>query len=296
MNLVVGATGYLGSEICRLLLEAGKPVRALVRATSDPDTVARLKGWGAETVEGDLKDRRSLDAACRGIRTVISSATTTRSRQENDSIPTVDHEGQLQLAQAAKAAGVGHFIFVSFSKQLTADTPLSRAKRAVEESLLSSSMPYTILRPSYFMEVWLSPFVGFDFPNAKATVYGAGENRISWISLDDVAKFAAACVDNLQAHNLELELGGPEALSPLEVIGIFERLSGRTFEVQHVPAEVLKEQQQSATDPLQASFSGLMVDYAKGDAIDIQKTLQSFPVQLTSVKDYVQRVLGPIEA
>jgi uncharacterized protein YbjT (DUF2867 family) len=83
MYLVVGATGPvgLGGEICRLLREAGKPVRALVRPTSDPERVAYLRNIGVEFVEGDLKDRISLDAACQGIYTVISSATTTVSRQ-----------------------------------------------------------------------------------------------------------------------------------------------------------------------------------------------------------------------
>ena len=52
MNLVVGATGMLGSEICRRLTAAGKPVRALVRATSDQAKVDKLKGHGVELVQG----------------------------------------------------------------------------------------------------------------------------------------------------------------------------------------------------------------------------------------------------
>ena len=59
MNLVVGATGFLGSEICRQLLAQGQRVRALVRATSDPAKKAALESFGAELVEGDLKDPAS---------------------------------------------------------------------------------------------------------------------------------------------------------------------------------------------------------------------------------------------
>jgi len=85
MNLVVGATGTLGSEICRLLVAAGQPVRALIRATADADKAARLERTGVTLVRGDLKDRASLDRACRGVNTVVSTASSTISRQAGDS-------------------------------------------------------------------------------------------------------------------------------------------------------------------------------------------------------------------
>ena len=90
MNLIAGATGTLGAEVCRLLAEQGQAVRALVRSTSAPEKVARLKGVGAEPVVGDLKERASLDAACRGVSAVLSTASSTHSRQEGDSIDSVD--------------------------------------------------------------------------------------------------------------------------------------------------------------------------------------------------------------
>jgi len=95
-------------------------------------------------------------------------------------------------------------------------------------------MSYTILRPSYFMEVWLGPHLGFDFRNRKATVYGAGEQRISFISLGDVAEFAVRAVRTRHAESSTIELGGPNAVSPLEAVRIFEELGGAPFEVQHV--------------------------------------------------------------
>src|SRR5688572_27876937 len=97
MHLIVGATGLLGGEICRLLAEQGRPVRALVRNTSDPEKAGRLKASGADVVRGDLKDRASLDAACRGARVVCSTASSTLSRQAGDSIDSVDRQGQLNL-------------------------------------------------------------------------------------------------------------------------------------------------------------------------------------------------------
>jgi uncharacterized protein YbjT (DUF2867 family) len=56
------------------------------------------------------------------------------------------------------------------------------------------------------MEAWLSPVVGFDAANAKATVYGTGQNPISWIAIQDVARFAVASLDHPAAKNATLEL------------------------------------------------------------------------------------------
>ena len=64
MYLIAGSTGLLGSEICRLLRKEGKPVRALVRATSDQNKIDHLRKCGAELIQGDLRERASLDTAC----------------------------------------------------------------------------------------------------------------------------------------------------------------------------------------------------------------------------------------
>jgi len=287
MNLVVGATGLLGSEICRALAAEGKPVRALVRTTSDQSKVAQLESLGVEIAVGDLKDPSSLDAACRGASAVISTASATISRQEGDSIQTVDLEGQLSLINAANAAGISQFVLISFP-QSDLEFPLQTAKRAVEEHLKSSGLTYTILQPAIFMEVWLSPALGFDAANAKAQIYGSGENKSSWISYKDVAKFSIASLDNPAARNAVIELGGPEALSPLEVVRIFESALGQKFDIQHVPEDALRQQRESASDPLQQTFAGLMLDYSRGNVINMEKTLQNFSVQLISLKDFAQ--------
>jgi NADH dehydrogenase len=221
------------------------------------------------------------------VRTVISTASSTLSRQDGDSIQTVDLDGQLNLIDAAKEANVSRFILISFP-QVDVEFPLQTAKRKVEQHLKSSGLTYTILQPTCFMEVWLSPALGFDAANAKAQIYGSGENKISWISYKDVAKFAVASLDNPEARNAVIELGGPEALSPLEVVRTFEELQGRKFDVQHVPEEALREQRETATDPLQQSFAGLMLYYSQGHTIDMRATLQKFPVQLTTVRDFAE--------
>ncbi len=290
MNLIVGATGILGSEICRLLADKGEPVRALVRATSNPDKVAQLKALNADVAVGDLKDRRSLDAACRGVRAIISTASSTLSRQEGDSIESVDQAGQLNLVDAAEAAGVKHFVLISFPN-VDIDFPLQRAKRAVEGRLQRGGMSYTILQPTFFTEVWLSPALGFDPKNAKAQIYGTGSRKISWISFQDVAKFAVAALDPRLAPNAIIKLGGPEALSPLEAVRLAEQVVGKPIEVQHVPEEALRAQHGAAADSLQQSFAGLMLYYAGGDVIEMADTLRTFPIQsLKSVRAHFQGV------
>ena len=292
MNLIVGATGMVGGEICKLLAEQGKPVRALVRNTSNPESVARLTRLGAEIVKGDIKDRVSLDNACHGVTAVISTASSTRTPREGDTLASVDQQGQLNVIDAAKEAGVQHFVFVSFPP-IDLEFPLQTAKRAAEERLKQSGMTYTILQPTCFMEVWLSPHLGFDVTNSTARIYGKGENKISWISFQDVAKFAVASLDASDAKNAVIQLGGPEALSPLEVVQLAQQITGKQFEVEHVPEEALRAQFDAATNPMQKSFAGLMLFYAGGSVIDMKNPLRVLPVQpLKTVREYLQATVA----
>jgi uncharacterized protein YbjT (DUF2867 family) len=286
MILVVGATGLLGSEICHQLSAAGHPVRALVRPTSNESRVEGLRVLGAELVAGDLKARASLDAACAGAEVVITTASTTLSRQPDDTIASVDQDGQLQLIEAAKASGASRFVYVSYSGNHTIECSLTTAKRTVEQALRDSGLTYTILRPSYFMEVWLSPALGFDAANAQARIYGAGRAPISFISFKDVARFVVRSLTLPAARNATIEIGGPEALSPLDVVEVFEQSTGRTFSLEHVPEEALVQQHASARDPLEQSFGALMLGYARGDVVDMSRTLDVFPLQLTSVREF----------
>jgi len=210
MTLVVGATGALGTEICRRLESSGKPFRAMVRTSSDPAKKETLKQLSGGVTEADLKDRASLDRACGGATAVITTSTAILSQQQDDTFDAVDLHGQMHLIDAARAAKVGHFVFVSVSGNVLkhGDNPLFNAKQAVENHLRKSRLTYTILRPTFFMEVWLSPPLGFDFVNAKTTIYGSGENKISYISLHNVADFAVEAVSNPAAQNAVLELGG----------------------------------------------------------------------------------------
>ena len=109
MILVVGATGNLGGAVTRLLLAQGQPVRILARPQSNYQPLAEA---GAQVVPGDLKQRNSLDAACQGVDTVITTANSFM-RGGEDTVQTVDLRGNRHLIEAAKAGGVKQFIFVS---------------------------------------------------------------------------------------------------------------------------------------------------------------------------------------
>jgi NADH dehydrogenase len=292
MILVAGATGVLGAEIVRQLRDQNRPVRALVRKTSDPAKVARLKNLGATIVEGDLTEPASLELSCQGSETVITTVTAISSQNPGDTIATVDQAGQINLVDAAIRAGVSKYIYISVSGNLDVDCPFITAKRTVERRVMNSDINYTILRPSCFMEFWLSPIGGFNYPNHRVTVYGEGKNPLSWISMVDVAHFAVMAVDSLAARNTILELGGPDKLSPRDAVRIFEKGTGRPFQVEYVPEEALRVQREMATDPLQQSFSALLLAIANGDAIDMEEMLQRFPLTLTSVHDYAERVMA----
>jgi len=294
MTLVVGATGLLGTEICRRLASAGKPFKAMVRATSDPAKKDVLKQLGGGLVEADLKDRASLDRACEGTTAVITTPTAILSQQPGDTFDTVDLHGQIQLIDAARAAKIGHYIFVSISGNLLkdGDNPLVDAKRAVENYLQQSGLAYSILRPTFFMEIWLSPHLGFDFANAKATIYGSGQNKTSYISLQNVADFAVESLSNPAARNAVIELGSPEAFSQLEVVRMFEEIIGRTFEKQFVSEEALRARKAAATNPVEQTFADLTLAAARGDKIDMGEIFKHFLIRPRSVRDYAKAVIS----
>lgn len=291
MVLVVGSTGILGSEVVRKARHFGSAVRALARPTASPERLAALRAAGAEIVWGDLKDPASLAQACSGVNAVISTASSTLSRQAGDDIETVDRVGQIALVNAAKSAGVSHFTFFGLGTRYR-DSPLVAAKLAFEQAVRASGMQWTSLEGAPFMEVWLSPALGFDYPNKKVAIFGTGDSPISWVSYVDVAEAAAKAPYLLEASNRTFEACGPEALTYHQVIANFENKLGAKFETQQVPASALSAQAGQAEDPLQKSFAALQLDCATGIAMDPKPFATTFALKLTSVDDYIQRVTG----
>jgi uncharacterized protein YbjT (DUF2867 family) len=290
--LLVGATGLVGLEICRQLRHKNQSVKAMIRTKTDPGKIAQLKDLGVETVVGDLKDKTTFPNALAGVTTVIDTVSAMPFSYipgEND-IKHVDEEGAINLINAGKAAGAKHFIYVSVPVYPGLDFPLSIAKRRVEQHLIKSGLLYTILRPNAFMEVWLSPAVGFDALNGKVNICGSGGNPLGYISLKDVAKFAVESITNPAAKNAILELGGPENLSQLDAVKIFEEGTKKKIEKQHVPVEALRQQMSSGTDPMGVSFAAIMIAVANGGPNEMSDLCKTYSVKLTSVEQFVHSI------
>ena len=97
-------------------------------------------------------------------------------RQERTPRTRTDQDGCVSLVDVAREAGVQHFVYTSFTP-MAISFPLQDAKRAVEARLRDSGLTHTILRPTYFTEVWLSPAVGFDHANSQGCRLRNGRQR-----------------------------------------------------------------------------------------------------------------------
>lgn len=285
MIVVAGSTGVLGFEICRLLRERGKQVRALVRATSSSERVGALRTMGCDVAVCDLKDRSSLDGPCSGADTVISTVTVILRAQEGDSLAATDGAGNINLIDAAAAAKAKRFIFVSFDTNGMPDAPLVEAKRAVEEHLMKSGLDYTILHPAVFMESWLGPMLFADPAQGTATFYGHRDVKFRYVAVSDVAEVAASCVDHPSAHNKVIPFGGPEPLSQREALQRFEQAFAKTFTVTEVPEEILETRWTEAPDPFSKSFAGLMLGISHGAAAGAELPAE-FNLKLKTVEEY----------
>jgi uncharacterized protein YbjT (DUF2867 family) len=195
---------------------------------------------------------------------------------------------------AAKDANVDRFLFVSFRRTPGISFPLGDAKAEVENAI--TSLNFTVIQASWFMEVWLSPALGFDYANAAARIYGPGTSPISWVSFRDVAEMCAVALRHPAAGRKTIEFGGPEALSPLEVVARFEKIGGRPFLLEHVPEQALLAQFEGATDSLQKSFAALMLGYLHGDAMNMTSVVETYGIKLTNVNEYARSVMGKAAA
>jgi len=284
--LIAGSTGFVGGDIALKLKERGHNVVALARGGRLHPKSRRLLDAGVEVLDGDLTRPDSLFAACSGAEVVVTTATSMPSGVDNG-LRRVDHQGTLGLIEAAERQGVRRFVYTSYSGNIQEDCALSTAKRDCETHLLSGPMEAIILRPSYFMEAWLSPALGFDPVGGTARICGSGEAKVSYISAFDVADFAVAAATKIYPQkNAVLEMGGPEPKSQLDAVFLFEQALGKEIKLDHVPVEALRAQHQSS-DPLQGTFAALMLGYANGDIVkDAVDTAQAHGIRQASVADY----------
>ena len=282
--LVVGATGYLGGIITRSLLQQSHAVRITLRPNSNHSD---LIGLGAKAAHADLKDPDSLPAACKGIDVVITTANSAR-RSGSDNVAAVDLNGNRNLINAAREAGVRQFIFISaYEADLSHPVPFLQAKAQTEDTLRASGLCYTILAPHVFMDVWIPMVVGNALQeNRPVLLIGSGERKHSFIAAADVAAFAVAALNNATALNRKISLGGPEPLSWGDIISIMEARLGRSIPVKRLPVG-------QAFTHLPDLVTGLLTGMEMRDVrIEMEQTAGEFGVMQTTLEQYIAHAYG----
>ncbi len=285
MILVVGSTGVLGGMIARGLLERGLQVRILVRPGSNHVGLAES---GAEPTIGDLKDPVSLQAACRGVDTVITTANSAL-RGDADSVETVDRQGNRNLIEAARTAGIRHFIFISaLGAGDQSDIELMRAKGETEQYLRSSGMRYTILQPNAFMDIWIPMLVGRAVQAGQpVTLIGEGRRRHSMIAAADVAAYTIACVANTNVLDETIPLGGPAAVSWRDIVTACERAAGHPLEIRYLPPGEPISGLPEVVSRLAASLDSY------DSPVPMDQTAAALRVRPTPMEEFVTELLGP---
>lgn len=281
MILVVGATGTLGGIITRRLLAEGRPVRILVRPNSN---YKPLVDAGAQPILGDLKAPASLQAACQGIDTVITTANSAM-RGGDDNPETVEHLGNIHLIDAAAGAGVKHFIFISLSgADPNSPAPFVAGKGKAEEHLKASGMSYTILAPGPFAEVWVGMVVAAPIQNGlPVTIYSYAKQ--AFIPMNDVASFAIASVGHPEVINQRLVISGIEPYSFADAAAAFGRLLHRGVDVVQVkPGDPLP----TVPPPL----IPLMIGLSMGDwSVPMDDLARKMQVRMATMEETLQAML-----
>ena len=294
MILIIGASGRLGGLVARRLLADGQPVRALSRT---PAKLAALSSAGAEVVAGDLRDPGSLRRACQGVEAILSAAHGFTGTG-GDSPHSVDDEGVRHLVEVARAAGVGQFVLMSILGA-RADHPvgLFRAKYRAEQALRSSGLSATILRPTAFMELWLSILAEPMLKQGKAMIFGRGVNPINFVSVEDVARYALIGLRDPLSRGMTIDVGGPENRSLTQLVALIEQTTGKTTSHQHIPLPALRAMSVLAR-PFNPAFARQAGSAAYMDTHDLTfdpaATLRRFPGALRRIEEVARDLFAAI--
>jgi uncharacterized protein YbjT (DUF2867 family) len=260
VNLVVGATGQLGSLVVRRLRADGQQVRAMVR---DPASAGDLAATGAELAVADLGRPGTLDGALEGVDAVVATANAIAPIRRSDSAALVD-VGYAELVRRAERAGVRRFVLASVPETpLDQKVPVARSKRRTEQLLAASALSWLSLRMPPFSEVWLAlagseiPLRGEErttltraYPTLRRfrrvtgrtverrgvmVVPGPPSARQAFLSVHDAATGLAGAVGEDSGAG-PVDLGGPETLSWTQVAEIYARVLGHRVRVVSQPA------------------------------------------------------------
>ncbi len=210
MILVAGGTGTLGSEVVGALVSAGESVRVLTRHA---DRAGRLPVGEIEVVVGDVRSAADVAAAMRDVTTVISAIQGFAGVEPNGATA-VDLDGNKHLLQSATREGVRRFVLISAAGADPASSlGLRRIKYQAEQAVRSGSIPWTIIRPTVYMETWLHLLGTMYTAKKTVTLFGRGDNPINFVSVRDVAAVIVATLSTEKWVGRVLEIGGPEDIT-----------------------------------------------------------------------------------
>ena len=229
MILVTAANGNQGKWLIPRLLAAGTTLRACVRSEASAEALRR--SGVSDIVVGDITDPDVLARAMDGIATVYHIGPTLNPKERELGFAAVD---------AARAAGVRHFVFSSVLHAILTDLVQHEIKRDIEEYLLSSGLEFTILQPTNFM-----------VPMRLRPAFEHGVFRLTWtlerhqslVDIGDIAEVAATVLLDGERHwGATYELASPGRYTAHDLAGIISGVVGREIRTERIDPEVFIKQ------------------------------------------------------
>ena len=232
--LVTGATGRQGGAVIRHMLGKGWKLRALTRSPNSR-AAQELTRQGVEVVQGDLEDPASLERATRGVHGVYSV-------QDFWSVGAKREVAQgKNLAEAAKKAGVEHFVYSSVGgAERNSGIDHWESKWEIEKHIRKVGLPATILRPAAFMENYYIDQVEIGILKGKLADPIRADKPYQTIASEDIGAFAALAFERASEFiGLELEIAGSELTNP-EAAQVFSRVLGKPVKFQKLPMPMVR--------------------------------------------------------
>jgi uncharacterized protein YbjT (DUF2867 family) len=208
--LVTGATGNQGGAIARRLLSRGYRVRAMTR-DPESDKARSLTRLGAQVVQGDFDDVPSLERALEGVWGAYAVQNTWEAGVQKE-----EEQGKL-FAETAKAKGIGHFVYSSVgSADRNTGIPHFDNKWRIEQRIRELAFPsYTILRPAFFMDNFVSPWFKPGIMEGKLSLALQPETVLQMIAVEDIGRFGALAFENSDKMNgVALDIAGDQRTMP----------------------------------------------------------------------------------
>src|SRR6266550_1743897 len=185
--LVIGATGNQGGATINALLGTGFGLRALVRK-NDPQApkIQKLQKQGIEIIEGDLDDFASLVQAMQGVYGVFSVL-----NFQNGGVEKEEERGK-RVADAAKQAGVQHFVYSSVGgADRNSGVPHFESKWHIEQHIRKIGLPYSIIRPTTFMTNLMEFSSIMRFVALSMSRGSNADKPLQMIAVEDIGKWVA---------------------------------------------------------------------------------------------------------